>query len=44
MGKKADACVLFHLTVGNDGQLPIKIYTSYALAFRAESAKYTLPP
>ena len=32
-GKKADAHQLFHLTVTNDGQLPVKMYTELDINF-----------
>ena len=32
-GEKADAHNLFKLTVGNDGQMPIKMYTELDLTF-----------
>ena len=33
MSEKADAHILFNLTVGNDGQLPIKMYTELDITF-----------
>ena len=33
MSKKADAHILFNLTVANDGQLPVKMYTKLDITF-----------